>query len=145
MRDELEELARELGMQDRVRFAGFLSQAQLREAFFESHIFLHPSELGADGNQEGVPNSMLEAMASGLPVFATRHGGIPEAIEDGVSGVLVEERDHAALAEALREWTRQPEDLSRLAQAGAHAIAARFEQTRAGRALEEIYREAIEL
>ena len=66
--------------------------------FMQSHIFLHPSELGGDGNQEGVPNSMLEAMASGLPVFATRHGGIPEAIDDGVSGVLVDERDHAALA-----------------------------------------------
>ena len=145
MQAELEKLARELGVQDRVRFAGFLSQQQLREAFYEAHIFLHPSELGTDGNQEGVPNSMLEAMASGLPVFATRHGGIPEAIDDGASGILVKERDHAALAEALREWTRRPADLSRLAQAGARAIAARFEQRAQVRALEEIYREAIEL
>ena len=90
----LANLARELGVEDRVRFVGFLSQAQLREQFDQSHIFLHPSELGGDGNQEGVPNAMLEAMASGLPVFATRHGGIPEAIESGVSGVLVAERDH---------------------------------------------------
>ncbi|MEO5717071.1 MAG: glycosyltransferase [Chthoniobacterales bacterium] len=143
MQAELEELARELGVQDRVRFVGFLSQPELREAFYEAHIFLHPSELGTDGNQEGVPNSMLEAMASGLPVFATRHGGIPEAIEDGTSGVLVHERDHAALAGALRQWTDRPQDLTRLAQAGADAIAARFEQKAQVRALEEIYREAI--
>ncbi len=143
MQAELEELSRALGVQDRVRFAGFLSQKELRAAFYEAHIFLHPSELGADGNQEGVPNSMLEAMASGLPVFATRHGGIPEAIDDGASGILVKERDHAALAEALREWTRRPADLSRLARAGADAIAARFEQRAQVRALEEIYREAI--
>ena len=143
MRAQLEELARELGVHGRVRFAGFLSQAQLREAFYESHIFLHPSELGADGNQEGVPNSMLEAMASGLPVFATRHGGIPEAIEDKVSGVLVDERDGGALGGALLEWTGRPEDLTRLAHAGASAIAEKFEQKAQVRALEEIYREAI--
>ena len=82
MRDDLQRLARELGVAERIRFAGFLSQAQLREEFFQSHIFLHPSELGRDGNQEGVPNAMLEAMASGLPVFATNHGGIPEAIDE---------------------------------------------------------------
>ena len=88
MQGELQDLARELGVKDRVRFVGFLSQARLREQFYESHIFLHPSELGADGNQEGVPNAMLEAMASGLPVFATNHGGIPEAIEHGASFLL---------------------------------------------------------
>ena len=145
MRTQLEELARELGVQDRVRFAGFLSQEQLREAFYEAHIFLHPSELGADGNQEGVPNSMLEAMASGLPVFATRHGGIPEAIKDKVSGVLVNERDHAALGQALLEWTGRPEDLTRLAQAGARAIGEKFEQGAQVRVLEEIYGEAMAL
>lgn len=143
MRSELQNLACELGVEDRVRFVGFLSQAQLREQFYQSHIFLHPSELGADGNQEGVPNAMLEAMASGLPVFATRHGGIPEAIKSGVSGVLVAERDHPALAEALLDWTRQPEALARLAQAGADAVAAKFEQRAQARALENFYFEAL--
>ncbi|MBA2435196.1 MAG: glycosyltransferase [Verrucomicrobiota bacterium] len=145
LQTELEKLARELGMQDGVRFAGFLSQKELRETFYESHIFLQPSALGADGNQEGVPNAILEAMASGLPVFATRHGGIPEAIEDGAGGVLVEERDHAALGAALLQWTRRPQELTRLAQAGAHVIAEKFEQKAQVRALEEIYREAISL
>jgi colanic acid/amylovoran biosynthesis glycosyltransferase len=137
-------LARELGIAERVHFTGFLSQAQLREEFTRSHIFLHPSELGTDGNQEGVPNSMLEAMASGLPVFATDHGGIPEAIENGVSGVLLRERDDAALAAALLDWTARPADLSRLAQGGAEAVAAKFEQGAQVRVLEQIYREAIE-
>src|SRR6266550_8542800 len=86
LRNELGQLAAELGLADKVFFPGFISQTQLRELFYQSHIFLHPSEVGGDGNQEGVPNSMLEAMASGLPVFATEHGGIPEAIENGRSG-----------------------------------------------------------
>ena len=143
MEQELQTLARELGVAERVRFAGFLSQVQLREEFFQSHIFLHPSELGRDGNQEGVPNAMLEAMASGLPVFATRHGGIPEAIEDGVSGVLVDERDHAALVEALLDWAERPDAMNRLAAAGAHAVATNFEQGAQARVLEDLYFEAL--
>ena len=135
MRDELAACARELGIEDRVRFAGFLSQAELREQFYQSHIFLHPSELGPDGNQEGVPNAMLEAMASGLPVFATYHGGIPEAIEQEASGVLVKERDATALAEALLSWTERSRDLSQLAQEGARAVAEKFEQERASACL----------
>jgi colanic acid/amylovoran biosynthesis glycosyltransferase len=143
MRETLCALARELGIEERVCFAGFLTQTQLREEFYRAHIFLHPSELGGDGNQEGVPNSMLEAMASGLPVFATDHGGIPEAIDNQLSGVLVGERDHAALAQALFDWTNRPEELARLAQVGAEAVAQKFEQRAQVRALEEIYAEAI--
>ena len=140
---ELRNLARELGLKERVRFVGFLSQAQLREQFYESHIFLHPSELGGDGNQEGVPNSMLEAMASGLPVFATNHGGIPEAITSEVSGVLVAERAHPALAAALLAWTDRPEALAQLARRGAAAVAEKFEQRAQARALEDCYQEAL--
>ena len=87
--------------------------------------------------------AMLEAMASGLPVFATKHGGIPEAIDDGVSGVLVDERDDAALSEALLGWSKRPDALHRLAEAGARAVAANFEQKQQARALEDLYFEAI--
>ena len=136
---ELQELARDLKIEHRVLFTGFISQEQLREIFYASHIFLHPSETGRDGNQEGVPNSMLEAMASGLPVFATQHGGIPEAIEHGVSGVLVPERDHETLARALLDAAQDRHLLSRLAREGATAVAAKFDQRAQVRKLEEIY------
>src|SRR5205807_6350861 len=126
LRNELGQLAAELGVADKVFFPGFISQTQLRELFYQSHIFLHPSEVGGDGNQEGVPNSMLEAMASGLPVFATEHGGIPEAIENGRSGILVKERDEEALSAALSQWTADLEGLSTIAQNGADAVRKHF-------------------
>jgi colanic acid/amylovoran biosynthesis glycosyltransferase len=143
LRSDLEARARELGLGDKVSFPGFVSQARLRELFYGSHIFLHPSERGADGNQEGVPNSMLEAMASGLPVFATEHGGIPEAIEHGKSGILVQEGDHAALARALLDAAANPEQLAAIARHGADSVRQKFEQTAQVRQLEDYYLEAM--
>ncbi len=139
----MQEFARELGLAERVTFTGFISQAELRELFDRSHLFLHPSETAADGNQEGVPNSMLEAMATGLPVFATFHGGIPEAIENGESGVLVAERDDEALAAALLEYASTPDRLTSLARNGLAAVAEKFAQETNVRRLEEYYFEAI--
>jgi colanic acid/amylovoran biosynthesis glycosyltransferase len=136
---KLQELARELNIDQRVSFTGFLSQDQLRELYYASHIFLHPSQTGHDGNQEGIPNSMLEAMASGLPVFATQHGGIPEAIENGVSGVLVPERDHIKLAAALLGAVQTPGFLSRIAHNGAEIVRKNFDLRTQAQRLEEIY------
>ena len=136
---ELKELTRKLKIADRVTLPGFLAPEKLREVYYGSHIFLHPSETGSDGNQEGIPNSMLEAMATGLPVFATKHGGIPEAIENGVSGVLVAERDHDALSRALLDTAKNPDLLKRLARSGANAVAAKFDQQKQIEQLEEIY------
>jgi len=141
--EELQKFTRELGIADHVTFTGFISQAELRNLSYRSHIFLHPSETGSDGNQEGVPNSMLEAMASGLPVFATAHGGIPEAIENGVSGVLVAEGDDAALACELLRAAEDPQLLTRLASAGADAVAAKFQRRANVAALESYYFEAM--
>jgi colanic acid/amylovoran biosynthesis glycosyltransferase len=136
---ELQKFARELGVTDRVSFTGFISQEQLREVYYRSHIFLHPSQTGRDGNQEGIPNSMLEAMATGLPVFATEHGGIPEAIENGVSGVLVPERDDEALARALLNAAQDPGFLPCIALAGADAVRKKFDLQQQAQGLEEIY------
>jgi len=139
----LQELASELKIDDRVSFTGFISQEQLRDLFYASHIFMHPSETGSDGNQEGIPNSMLEAMASGLPVFATEHGGIPEAIENGVSGVLVPEHDHEELGRILLDAVQDPDFLSRVGRAGADAVAQKFDQRIQVRRLEDIYLHAM--
>ena len=136
---ELQALGRGLKIDHRVSFAGFVSQEKLRELFYASHIFMHPSETGRDGNQEGVPNSMLEAMASGLPVFATHHGGIPEAIENGISGVLVAERDHMALARALLDTVQDRHLLGQLGRVGSQVVAEKFDQRAQVRRLEDVY------
>jgi len=136
---ELQKLARELNIERRVSFTGFISQEQLRDIYYRSHIFVHPSQTGHDGNVEGIPNSMLEAMASGLPVFATDHGGIPEAVENGVSGVLVRERDHEALANALLNATQDSDSLARIARNGAEVVRQKFDLATQAHQLEEIY------
>ena len=140
---KLENLASELGVAERVSFTGFVSPERLREIYHRAHIFLHPSQTGRDGNQEGIPNSMLEAMATGLPVFATEHGGIPEAIENNVSGVLVPEHDDQELARALLDATQHADFLSRVAHAGADAVRKKFDLQQQAHRLEEIYLKTI--
>ena len=120
LEEELRRTAAGLGVSDRVRFAGFLSQHALQDLFFESHVFLHPSET-AGGDVEGVPNAMLEAMASGLPVVSTRHGGIPEVIEDGKNGLLCgEEKMWRVSLRRCCDWPRIPRFIERLP--GRHPI-----------------------
>jgi colanic acid/amylovoran biosynthesis glycosyltransferase len=141
---ELQKLARDLNIDSRVTFTGFVSQEQLRGLYYRSHIFLHPSQTGRDGNQEGIPNSMLEAMATGLPVFATEHGGIPEAIQNGVTGVLVPEGDQEQLAAALLNAVQDSAFLSGIARRGAQVVRKNFDLDAQARHLEEIYLRLIE-
>jgi colanic acid/amylovoran biosynthesis glycosyltransferase len=136
---QLRGLTGELKIDNNVSFTGFISQEQLRDLYYASHIFLHPSETGPDGNQEGIPNSMLEAMAGGLPVFATEHGGIPEAIKHGVSGVLVPERDDAELAWALLNAVEDRHFLSQVARGGAEVVRENFDLRVQARRLEDVY------
>ena len=143
LRAELETQSNALGLEGKVSFSGFISQAELRELFYRSHIFFHPSEQSVDGNQEGVPNSMLEAMASGLAIFATEHGGIPEAIDHGRSGILVREGDDVALAKALLDAVERSDELTRLARTGSEVVRQKFEQKAQTQKLEEYYFEAL--
>lgn len=140
---ELTALAEELGISEKVRFPGFLAHDALRAELSAAHVFLHPSEIGPDGNQEGVPNAMLEAMSTGLPVAATRHGGIPEAVEEGVSGFLVAEGDVAGLAGALGKLAADPARYTAMSAAAAQAVREGFEQGAQARVLEGIYSEAV--
>jgi colanic acid/amylovoran biosynthesis glycosyltransferase len=95
-----------------------------------------------DQNQEGVPNSMLEAMATGLPVVATTHGGIPEAVTHERTGLLVPERDPEALFQAMRQITSEPDLLYILGQSASRAVREEFEQGKQIEKLESYYDEA---
>jgi len=108
-------------------------------------LFLHPSELATDSDQEGVPNSMLEAMATGLPVVATRHGGIPEAVEDGRDGFLVQERSPVELAAAILKLLDSTEMLAEFSQQARASVVEKFGAEGRIAELEDCYAEAIRL
>src|SRR5216117_1661476 len=143
LQPELEMLAAGLGIYKDVHFVGFLSQPKLVELYASSHLFLHPSEMSPNQDQEGVPNSVLEAMATGLPVAATRHGGIPEAVDHGHTGWLVPEEDHAALANAMQQIAYSPGLLREMGLRARAAVTDRFEQDAQIDQLESFYEEAI--
>ena len=103
LRGELESLAASLGLGARVSFAGWRSSAEVAGEMARADLLVAPSVTARDGDMEGLPIVIVEAMATGLPIVGTRHSGIPEVVEDGVTGRLVDEGDAAALAEALVE------------------------------------------
>lgn len=142
LRETIWRKAVEMKLEDQVRFSGFLSQPELRSLYDQSHFFLHPSETGPDGDQEGVPNAMLEAMAMGLPVLATMHGGIPEAVENGTSGILVAERDEEALARELIALSRDPARYQSMSAAASARVRSTFDARATVAALEGFYDEA---
>jgi colanic acid/amylovoran biosynthesis glycosyltransferase len=117
-RERLERLVAELGIAGRVRLHGRHEQQAVREEVESSDLLVAASVTAADGDEEGIPNVLKEAMALGLPVIGTRHAGIPELIEDGVSGLLVPERDELALADALQHLAGEPGRWAALGRAG---------------------------
>jgi colanic acid/amylovoran/stewartan biosynthesis glycosyltransferase WcaL/AmsK/CpsK len=108
LRERLQALAAELGLAQHAVFHGEQATAQVRSVLEQGHVFLAPSVTGADGDQEGIPVAIMEALASGLPVVSTLHSGIPELVRDAEMGYLVAEADDAALADALVRLARQP-------------------------------------
>lgn len=101
LRGELESLARELGLQQRVEFAGWLPFDAIAAELARADALLAPSVTASDGDMEGLPLVVIEAMATGLPVIGSAHSGIPEVVVDGVTGFVVPERDAVGLAAAI--------------------------------------------
>ena len=139
LRGTLEELAARLRLEGRITFAGFVDQSALLDLYRESHLFLHPSEQAPNGDREGIPNSLLEAMATGLPCITTRHGGIPEAVTHMESGILVCESDPEGIEDWLDRLVRSDELRDSLGRRAAQTIAQKFDLKSQIEKLDEIY------
>lgn len=142
MEDRLRQAVSEAGLDDVVDLRGWLDGPALAAAYRAADLFLHPSETTPQGDREGVPNSLLEAMATGLPVVATRHGGIPEAVRDGEDGVLVGERDPAALAAAIGDLLKNSERRLVMGRSAAARVREVYGAEAAVSALEDCYEAA---
>lgn len=138
LRPALEALAERLDMLGRVTFHGHLARDRVEALRRRANVMLVPSVTAGDGDEEGIPVVVMEAMASGVPVIATRHAGIPELVIDGETGLLVPERDGKALADALGRLIREPGLHERLRQAARAKVAAQHDVNRLNDELTEI-------
>jgi colanic acid/amylovoran biosynthesis glycosyltransferase len=136
-RGALEQLARELDFGNRVRFGGYVDQATVLRHLSETDIFVLPSLA------EGIPVSLMEAMACGVPVLATAVGGIAELVQDGETGLLVPPSDDAALQSALLRYLTEPTLRQRVARQGRLIVEQHFSLEREIDKLLDLFRNAV--
>jgi colanic acid/amylovoran biosynthesis glycosyltransferase len=143
LKADLEQLIAELNIAHVVKLLGWKQQTEIVEILDNSHIFIAPSVTAADGNQDAPVNTLKEAMAMGLPVISTRHGGIPELVADGVSGYLVPERDADAIAIKLTYLITHPELWENMGKAGRARVEEQYDMNKLNDELVAIYQQML--
>jgi len=138
----LEVRVSEFALSDCVRLLGAQPHEVVHQAYRQASVFALPCIITANGDRDGIPNVLLEAMASGVPVVATQVSGIPELIDAERDGLLVEPNSPEKLADAIDRLLTQPELGERLASAARSKIEARFSVEDGARQLLELFRRA---
>ena len=133
-----------LGLNDHITLVGKLTQDELIEYYQQADIFVLPCLVTDDGDRDGIPNVLLEAMAMEVPVVSTAISGISELVESNQNGVLVPEKDALSLAQALEALLRQPELRTTLGKAGRLTVLEKFGLTRNVGAVKDWLLQAIE-
>jgi colanic acid/amylovoran biosynthesis glycosyltransferase len=143
LHEELQQLIQDLNVGDTVKLIGARNSSEIIEIINKSHIFIAPSVTAKNGDKEGIPNVLKEAMAMGLPVISTYHSGIPELVEDGVSGFLVPERDVMALFQKLSYTIAHPEVWHEMGRAGRLYVEKYYDSDKLNDQLVEIYQQIL--
>lgn len=130
------------GLENTIELVGALPQAEVREALYRASIFTLPSVVTNTGDRDGIPVSLMEAMAAGTPVVSTRVSGIPELIEDGREGLLVPERDPRALAAALARVLDEPDLAQTMAAAARAKVEREFDASREADKMRKLFTNA---
>jgi glycosyltransferase involved in cell wall biosynthesis len=132
--EEYKALVTDLGLADRVKFSGWLKNREIQTLAAKSSIGIFPSRIESFGL------SVVEAMATGLPVIAARGGAVPENIEDGATGTLVPVNNSNALAEAITRALENPKSAETMAKAAKSVVEQKFSWDRAADSMVEIYK-----
>ena len=139
LRSNLEDLVKELNIQNNVLFVGPKSHEDVLDLLTNADIFIAPSVTAKDGDQEGIPNVAKEAMAIGIPVISTDHAGIPELVIDKKTGFLVPEKDIDAISDYLLYIKDNINALSELKQNARSLISEEYDSKKLNDYLVELY------
>ncbi|NOT43616.1 MAG: glycosyltransferase [Acidobacteria bacterium] len=129
------------GLEDHVVFAGPMTQAQLFQEYQRASVFCLPCRVVDNGDRDGIPNVLMEAMVCGVPVVTTAISGIPELVRDGDNGLFVPVGDAASLADAVLRIHQDPALATRLSQAGRQTIERDFDGDRLAGHLASLFHE----
>lgn len=139
MRKDIQELISREKLSEKIILEGFQPHEKIISKMLESHILLMPSFTTEEGEKEGIPNVLMEAQATGMPVVSTRHAGIPEAVLDGKTGLLAKEKDADDLADKIIYLTENPRLWNSLGTQGRKHIEEEFNIEKQSQKLENIY------
>jgi len=139
----LRALATELGLTDAVTFAGIMTQTQVVERYHAADVFALACIIAPDGDRDGIPTVLIEALAVELPTVSTTVSGVPEVIIDGETGRCVEPTP-IAIADAIRGLIDQPDQTRAMAQRGRAHVRARFDRDNNARRLYDVFESAQE-
>lgn len=123
-------LVAKLGLTDRIDFAGAIDHAAVPGLMYGAQALVQHSITTENGDSEGLPLAVLEAMAAGIPVIATRHAGIPDAVTHGVEGLLSAEGDVEGMATHMRQLLNAPEVGEAMGAAGRRRVVQNFDKTK---------------
>ncbi|KUI21253.1 colanic acid biosynthesis glycosyltransferase WcaL [Mycobacterium lehmannii] len=139
LRDCLGRLADELGINDRITFHGSRTETEVRDALAVADMFILPSVIAADGQMEGLPVSLMEALACGLPSVSTALSGIPEIVLDRETGLLAIPGDAQSLRDAMESIIGNPSAAKQYARAGRKLVEQQFDIHTATAALSQLF------
>jgi glycosyltransferase involved in cell wall biosynthesis len=143
-REQLERLIAERDLGGVVEIAGKLPHDEVVKLYGQASLFVLPCRIEADGDRDGIPNVVLEAMAAGTPVISTDISGMPEVVEHGVNGLLTEPDNARACADAMSRLLDDPALAARLAEEGRRTVERRFTGETGLRALDRLLRGCLE-
>lgn len=139
LENHLKQVAKDLSVEEYINFRGGVSDSELKHYYENADMFILPCVIAGNGDRDGIPVAIMEAMAMELPIISTMVSGIPELVADGISGILVPQRDEAAIAVAILKLSKDKDLRHRMGENGRKIINKKYNIVSESKKLVNIY------